>query len=124
LSAWARVERMRPLARVQAPELDAGLVDGAGHLAAQRVDLLDQVPLGHAADGGVAGHGRDGLDLPREDQRGQAHARGGERGLAPGVAGAHDDHVVAIRIFERGVHASGYLTGQVSSRGWNRGLCG
>ena len=46
----------RPLAGIQGAELDAGLVGGERHGAAQRVDLLDQVPLADAADRGIAAH--------------------------------------------------------------------
>ena len=46
----------RPLAPVQKPVLDAGLVRGPAHLAPQGVQLPHQVALPRAADGRVAGH--------------------------------------------------------------------
>ena len=49
----------RPFAGVEHPELDAGLVGDLGHLAAERVNLADDLALRQAADGGVAGHLRD-----------------------------------------------------------------
>jgi hypothetical protein len=50
--------------------------------------------LGDAADGGVAGHLRDEVEVEREERRAQAHARGGHGGFAAGVACADDDYVV------------------------------
>ena len=49
--------------------------------------------FGDAADGGVAGHLRDEVEVQREERGAQAHARGGHRGFAAGVAGADDDDV-------------------------------
>ena len=46
----------RALAGVEHPELDAGLVGHLGHLAAERVNLADELALRQAADGGIAGH--------------------------------------------------------------------
>ena len=42
--------------------------------------------LGQSADGRVAGHGADGVGVDDADQRAAAHARGGKRRLAAGVA--------------------------------------
>ena len=44
------------LAFIQHPVLDAGFVRRKAHLAAQSVDLPDDVALACAADGGIAGH--------------------------------------------------------------------
>src|SRR5690606_39298272 len=44
----------RALGAVERAELDARLVRGQRHGAAQRIDLLDQVALADAADAGVA----------------------------------------------------------------------
>ena len=49
--------------------------------------------LPQAADGRVAAHLADGLDLVSEQQRARAKARGGCSGLAPGVPAADDDHI-------------------------------
>ena len=82
----------RPLGGVEDAELDAALVGGRRHRAAERIDLLDQVALADAADRGVAAHRAERLDVVGEQQRGRAHARRGERGLGPGVTAAdHDD---------------------------------
>src|SRR5690606_26263139 len=81
-----------PLARVECAELDAGLVGGERHRAAKRVDLAHEVALADPADRRVAGHLAERLDAAREQQRGRAGARGGERGLRAGMAAADDDH--------------------------------
>jgi hypothetical protein len=91
----------RALRRVEPPELDAGGVDDLGHRPAERVDLLDQVALGHAADRRVARHLRDQLERAGQDQRARADPRRRQRGLAAGVAGADDDHVVRVGVRER-----------------------
>ena len=82
------------LAGVQASELDAGAVGVDGHLAAERIDLLDQVPLADAADRRVAGHLADGIQVHRQQQGARAHAGGGEGGLGTGVTAADDDDVM------------------------------
>ena len=59
----------RALAGIEHPDLDEGAVDGAGHLAAEGIELADDVALGRAADRGVAGHQRDGVEVHRHHQR-------------------------------------------------------
>ena len=81
------------LARVQRAELDAGLVGGERHGAAERIDLLDQVALADAPDRRIAAHLPERLDVVREQQRAPAHARGRERRLGARVAAADHDHV-------------------------------
>ena len=76
-----------------------GLVGGDRHRAAERVDLLDEVPLADAADRRVAGHLAERLDAVRQQQRLAAHPRGGERRLGAGVAAADDDDVETLREF-------------------------
>ncbi len=64
----ARGAHRGSLAQVQAPKLYAGLVGGLGHLAAERVDLAHEVPLGQPADGRIAAHLADGVPLPGDAQ--------------------------------------------------------
>ncbi len=94
-SACARVARTAgPLLAVQGAELNARLIGGARHRAAQGIDFLDQVALADAADGRVAAHLPQRLDIVREQQRAQAHARSRQRGFGAGMAAAdHDDLV-------------------------------
>ena len=59
----ARRAHGRPFAAVQGAEMDAGAIDGARHGAAERVDFLGQVALADAADGRVAAHLAQRLDV-------------------------------------------------------------
>ena len=79
---------------VQHPKLEASDVDDAPHLAAESIDLADDLTLGDAADRGIAAHGPDGVGAHGEESGAQAHPRSREGGLRPRVAGADDDHVV------------------------------
>ena len=65
----------RALSEVQHPVLDAAAVRRFGHFAAQRVELTHQMSLSRAADGGVAGHVADRVEIDREDDGRKAHPR-------------------------------------------------
>ena len=84
-----RIDR-RALPAVQEPVLDAGAVCDLRHLAAERVELADEVALARAADGGVAGHIAHRVEVYGEANGRYAEPRGGERRLDPGVSRA--DH--------------------------------
>ena len=90
----ARALNGGPLRAVQHAELNAGLVGDAAHQPVQRVDLADQMALAEPANGRIAGHLADGLDLVRDQRRARAHARGRGRGLATGVSAANHDHII------------------------------
>jgi hypothetical protein len=93
-SAWARVARTAgPFRGVEDAELDAGLVGGRRHRAAQRIDLLDQMPLADAADRRIAAHRPQRVEVVRQQQRIRTHARRGERSFGAGMAAADDDHI-------------------------------
>ena len=64
----------RTLGAVEDAELDAGLVRGDRHGAAQRIDFLDQVALADAADRRVAAHLPQRLDVVGQQQGLAAHA--------------------------------------------------
>ena len=87
----------RPLAAVEHAELDAGGVDRPAHGPAERVDLTDHLPLGHAADGRVAAHLRDRVEVGSQESRFGPHAGSRQGRLHPGMAGANDDHVELVR---------------------------
>ena len=72
------------LAPVQHPILDAGPVRRPGHLAAQCVQLPDQVALAGAADGGV-----DGLHAHPGRRQGSLDAR---------VSRADDGHIIVAAV--------------------------
>ena len=86
----------RALGGVEGAPLDAGAVGGMRHRAAQGIDLLDQMALADPADGRVAAHRADGLDVVGQQQGARTAACGRQRGLGAGVAAADDDHVVAV----------------------------
>ncbi len=90
----ARGAHGRAFARVQRAEVNAGAVDRTRHAAAERVDLLRQVPLADAADGRVAAHLAQRFQVLREEQRAHAHARRRERSLGAGVSAADHDATV------------------------------
>ena len=92
----ARRAHRRSLARVEDAKLDARLVGGRRHGAAQRVDLLDQMPLADAADRRIARHLPQGLDAVGQQQGAAAHAGAGERGLGAGMATANHNYIIFI----------------------------
>ena len=85
------------LRAVQDAKLDAGFVGCRGHHAAERVDLLHQMPLADPADRRVATHLAERLDVVRQQQCRRAHACGGERGFGAGMAATDHDHVEFLR---------------------------
>ncbi len=73
---------------VEQAELDADGVGDLGHDAAESVDLANDVSLGDAADGGVAGHLGDEIGVESEEGGAEAHARRGHGSLTAGMSGA------------------------------------
>ena len=67
----------RAFGHIEHSALEERIVDGAAHFAAQRVQLPHQMALARAADGGVAGHIADGIQIDREHDRLQPHPRTG-----------------------------------------------
>ena len=90
----------RPLGGVQQPEVHGGFVRDPAHLAAQRVDLLDELAFGEAADCGIAGHQSDRVEADVE-QKGLASHPGGRQGrLAARVPSPdHNDVIHATHGF-------------------------
>ena len=73
---------------IEEAKLDAYGVGDLTHDSAERVDLADEVPLGDAANGGVAGHLGDQVEVHGNDGGLQAHAGGCHGCFATGVPGA------------------------------------
>ena len=92
----ARPLHGRTLGAVQHAELDAGLVDHPAHQPVERIDLAHEMPLAEPADGRVARHLADGLELVRDERRARAHACRRRRCLAARVPASHNDDVKAI----------------------------
>src|SRR5690606_17071842 len=84
-----RVDRW-PLAEVEHPTMDRAGVRRPAHVAAERMDLVDQVALGHAADARVARGLADRVEPAGHDRDRHAHPRRRERCLEPGMARAND----------------------------------
>ena len=87
----------RALARVQDAELDPGTVGRQRHCPAHGVDFPDQVALADPADGRVAAHLPEGLEVVGHQQRATSHARSRERRLGTGVSATDDDDLVVLR---------------------------
>ena len=84
----------RALAAVEHAVLDAAGVRRAAHLAAEGVELADEMALARAADGRVAGHVAHGVQIDREHDGLQPQPRGCEAGFDPGMARADDGNVI------------------------------
>lgn len=111
---------------VEHPELEAGHVCGFAHFATERVDFASQVAFGETADGGVAGHLTDGVEIDGKEESSASHAGSSEGGLDAGVAGAENDYVILDRMFE---HRVGNVIENVKLRNGNlmdcaSGRCG
>jgi hypothetical protein len=66
----------------------------ARSVAAERVEFPHHGALGDPADGGIAAHLTDGIQIRRQQESLRPEASGHDGGFAAGVAGAHDDHIV------------------------------
>ena len=80
-------------AAVEHPELNARSVRRLAHLAAEHIKLADEMPLARAADGGVARHVADAVEIHREAHGAQPEPRRGERGLDARVTGADNGNI-------------------------------
>ncbi len=91
---------------IEQAELDADGVGDFAHDAAQGINFANQMSLGDSADGGVAGHLGDEIDVEGIEGGFQAHAGGGHGGLAAGVSGANDYYV---ELFSEALHGCCFL---------------
>ena len=103
----------RALAAVQHAELDASGVDGTPHRTTEGVNLADDLSLAHAADGRVAAHQGDGVEVTGQNRGFGAEARSGQRGLSTGMAAA--DHYYVEFVGSR--HPYHHNTNSGSCRG-------
>ena len=82
----------RPLSAIQHAVLNAGVIGGQAHQAAEGVDLTNHLALADAAHRRVAAHAADGFALHGHQGRGNAKPRGRPGCLGPGMAPAdHND---------------------------------
>ena len=101
-------------APVEQAELEARRVGEDPHRPAQGVDLSDDLPLGHAADGRVATHLADGVDVDRQQGRPEAHPARRQGRFQASMPRADDEDVILIGIVPGGGH--GFPTGSKGSR--------
>ena len=83
-------------AAVEHAELDAGGIDGAAHRAAQGVDFADDLSLGDAADGRVAAHLADGIEVGRQECGLGPHARRRQCRFRARMSAADHQNVVVV----------------------------
>ena len=83
-------------ARVEHAGLDECIVNGMPHFAAEGVDLANEMPLAGAADCGIAGHERDGVQIERQKQCIKPHAGTGKRGFTARVTCTDDGNIKVI----------------------------
>ena len=83
----------RPARPVEQSKLNPGPINHATHDAAERVNLSHQVALADAANGRIARHLTDEIEIERDERRFRSQARGSRCSLAPGVAAANNYHV-------------------------------
>ena len=91
----ARRPNGRAATGIQQAELDTDRIRHLAHYATQGIDLPHEVPLGDAANRGIARHLRDEIEIHRHHGGLQAQPGAGARSLAAGMAGA-DHHDVVI----------------------------
>ncbi len=94
----------RALAPVQKTELDGGRVGEYPHGATQRVDLTNDLPLGHAPDRRVAAHLPGAIAVDRQQRGPATHPRRGQAGLHAGMSRTHDDDVIAVGVVSQSRH--------------------
>jgi len=88
----------RALGAVEDAELDAALVGGQRHRAAERVHFLDEMAFADAANAGVAAHLAQGFNIVGQQQRLAAHAGSGQRCLGAGMAATDNDDIEFLRV--------------------------
>ena len=86
----------RTLGGVEQTEMDCRLIRNLSHLAPQGIDFLDQLTLGQASDGGIAGHQGDGIQADVEQGRFTTHPRRGQCGFTARMASPDDNDIVPI----------------------------
>ena len=96
----ARGANSRTFRGIECAPVDAGIIGGGGHDAAERVDFLDQMPFADAADGRIAAHRADGFDVVCQQQGARTGARRRQGGFGAGVAATNHNHIKGMQ----GVH--------------------
>src|SRR5213596_2515637 len=85
------------LGAIEHAELDRRAIGRPPHDTAEGVDLADHRALRDPADGGIAGHLTDGVEVGGKQENLRTQASRHDGGFGAGVAGADDDDVVVER---------------------------
>jgi hypothetical protein len=93
----ARAPDGRAARGVEQAELDADGIGDLAHDAAESVHFADEMPLGDAADGGIATHLGDQVEVHGDERGFKAHARRAHCRFAAGVTCAYHHHIVLFR---------------------------
>jgi hypothetical protein len=85
-----------PFSAVEQAELDSRAIDRLAHQSTEGIDLSDDLSLGNPADGRVATHLSDRIEIPCKECYACAEPSGRSSSLGPGMPGADDDHVIFV----------------------------
>ncbi len=88
----------RSFAQIEHPALQESRVGSMSHLPAQRINLAHEMPLGGAADGGVAGAVAHRVQIDGKDHRPAAQPCTCQRCFNPGMARANNRYVIILRM--------------------------
>jgi hypothetical protein len=83
----------RPLAPVEQPKLNSGVVGNDTHHAVQCVNLPDQMPFSKASNCGIAGHDADVIARKRYKRGSGSKARRNMRRFRSGMTTTYNDNV-------------------------------
>ena len=102
IALTSRPLNRRPLFSVEPPVLDAGCIGHFSHEATESIDLPHQMPLAETADGGVATHVGNLIDIAGDEKgrvttSGVAALGGSPSRFAPRVPRTDDNDVVLNR---------------------------
>jgi hypothetical protein len=86
----------RPFCHVQYAKLDTSGVYSACHLAVKRIHLFDEVSFTQSANGRIAGHIGNMVQIDGEHERTRAHPCCRERGFTSGMTCPHYDDIKRI----------------------------
>jgi hypothetical protein len=100
-------------AAVEHAELDSGPIDRQPHHPAERVDLADDLPLGHAADGRIATQLGDCIQIARQQRRVSPHPRRRQRRLRPGMTAPDHNDVKLVHLMIQPLGATAGLSSSV-----------
>lgn len=78
---------------VEHAPLDGCSIGIEGHGAAERVDFADDVPFGQSANGGIAAHLTDGIEVLCQESDVTPKPCCGQCGFDAGVASSDDEHI-------------------------------